>query len=255
MKNVIKEFEEASPLSKLATFADIATILGVSVATFVAGPFLSEVTGVGFSGPEFIVAILVYSIFVMILVGIFLVLWNGIKLYRLNSETSTGDGIVYTFTFLILIAIYASVMSPLKGFIGDITNNRYLLPLSAARAVNNIENITIEKIGEKYAIKGTVSFNKDINPLNYISAFYMLDQKEGLYILHSVKNSESFEINSNGGFVIPGIDSQEQLKEGRLVIFREKDSQFGVYDFPNNLSIVPNNELSQIEVYSFPIKN
>ena len=253
LKKVINEFATASPLSKLATFADIATILGVSVATFVAGPFLSEITGLGFSAPEFIVAILIYSILLVTLIGILTIPWEIIKGYREKSDS--GDAALWVFVFLLLVALYFNFLTPVKSFFGDLTNNRYLLPVSAEKAIEKINEVKLVKLGDRYTLKGKLTFTKEVEPIEYVAAIYKIDRTSGLYVLHSSKNDEKFEINSSGIFNVPSIESEDALKNGVLVIFRELDSnRTSSYDFPNQLSVVPNTELDVMGAYSYNLE-
>lgn len=253
MKKVINEFATASPLSKLATFADIATILGVSVATFVAGPFLSEVTGLGFSAPEFIVAILIYTVLLVILILILAIPWNIIKNYR--EKPNLEDVALGAFFFLILVALYFSFLSPVKLFFGDITNNRYILPISAEKAIEKINKIELVKLGDKYILKGKLTFTKEAIPIEYVAAIYKIEISSGLYVLHSSKNKEKFEINASGTFNIPSIKLEDELRNGVLIIFRELDSnRTGNHDFPNQLSVVPNTQLDTMGAYSYNLE-
>lgn len=63
MKAIIKEFIEGDSIKKLAIISNVSTILGVSIATFVAGPFLSKFSGIDFILADFIIAILFYFMF------------------------------------------------------------------------------------------------------------------------------------------------------------------------------------------------
>ncbi len=249
MKKVLSEFSEASPLKKLSTISDIATILGVSVATFVAGPFMSEVAGIGFDASDFIVALFIYSIFILVLIGVFSTLFVSIRVYRV--ENSVGQAISLFIVFLLFLSVYASSFSHVKAFFGDITNNVYLMPKKAELSIKDISYEVNSLSDKNISIKGYVSLVEGSVATDYVAALYNLDENQGVYYLHSLRNSETFEINKNGDFVIP--ISKEKLNKGNsyIVIYRDLDSdRFGMYDFPNELTVVPNRELSEKGVFT-----
>ncbi|TOM21910.1 hypothetical protein CGH81_24290 [Vibrio parahaemolyticus] len=60
MIQIFKDFVDGSSTQKLSIISNFSTVLGVSVATFVAGPFLSKFADIEFVASDFIMAILFY---------------------------------------------------------------------------------------------------------------------------------------------------------------------------------------------------
>ena len=243
MKQIVNEFGEANFYKKLAIVADLATILGVSIATFVAGQFLSEVTGLGFSASEFAVAVFFYFIFFIIFVGILSVFWSAIQeIISKNYGNATG----YFFLAFFFLAMYSSFVPGIKNFAGDIFGNRYMLPKPAQLVVSSLLAEKMENSEGGYLIKGKVSFKKDVEISDYVIALYGADSKTGVYVLHAFNNSQMFEINGNGDFNIPSVAKDFRLDDSYVVVFRELDSKRGAgSDFPNYLTVIPNIELGE----------
>ncbi|WP_221620880.1 hypothetical protein, partial [Aeromonas caviae] len=63
MKEIFNDFVNGNATTKLSIISNISTILGVSVATFVAGPFLSKFAEMEFIVSDFIIAITFYFIY------------------------------------------------------------------------------------------------------------------------------------------------------------------------------------------------
>jgi hypothetical protein len=71
MKDIFHDFKNGSSREKLSILSDFSTILGVSVATFVAGPFLSKFANIEFVLSDFIISVLFYFICLYIAGGTF----------------------------------------------------------------------------------------------------------------------------------------------------------------------------------------
>lgn len=143
-RNYISNFLGLNPKEKLSVIADIVTILGISIATFVAGPFLTELVGLGFELSEFIWALFFYSIIGLAIIGLIIGFLSEFK--NTENKKDSGDTISAIFVYLLILAIFISVYPWTKNFFGDITNNRYLLPPSAMSAVKDIDSILVETL-------------------------------------------------------------------------------------------------------------
>jgi len=260
VSKVINEFIESSSLKKLSTISDVATILGVSVATFVAGPFLSEVTGLGFDASEFLWAIIFYFLAGCWVIYLVIETAKVVKVFltkRSNSETesskSNEDKILNLFGLIVMVALSVTFYSPIKNIYGDISNNRYLLPPAPSKAVNEVLNIEQEIVGKKVRLHGIVDFKEGFIPEQYVVTLYELDEESAEYNLYNRYSSERYTaINSKGEFAM-AVDAKSVDKFKYIVIYRELDTSWKGPDFPTEISQIPSIEIEELGAFIYKL--
>lgn len=246
MKKILNEFNQAGALEKLGVIANLATIFGVSVATFVAGPFLSEITGVGFDASEFVVALLFYFTFFLLFVGVLFIFWFSLKgLFYKNYGKATG----YILLALLSSSIYLNLVPWLSEGLGDLTDNRYMMPEPANMVVVDFSNISIEAGENRFSVNGKVDFRSNALISDYGVALYGFNERSNAYTLHDFKYDELFEINDDGVFKIPSQEGDFNFSDSYIVVFRRADQEGAQDKLPNYLTLIPNIELSQIGAY------
>lgn len=241
MMQIFKDFFNSSPLQKLSTVSDIATILGISVATLVAGPFLSDVAGLGFNLVEFLWAIFFYSLFATIVLAVSTYLLSSIKT-RFTSKKYLSFSVL-SFLLLFFISIAFSTATGMKEFFGGVTSNRYMLPFEPKQSVIKVEVQEINTIENLTTITGKVSFKNNVDFNKYLIVAYSSNLKDGEfeYMKHgSYKYSAKF--NASGEFTFLKLDT-ERKKDIYLVIYRKADYQ---RNFPSNLTQIPSNEMDLV---------
>jgi hypothetical protein len=255
MKKLFDEFINSSPLQKLAILANVSTILGVSIATFVAGPFLSSIMGREFDLADFIISILFIFVFFMIAA---LIIINAAKMIIGDVKSKNYPILIRTIVIHGLILWFIVVIFPYaKLFIGNLFNVSFMLPEPAKSAVASVKiNPSALRYQEPdmYAIAGTIYLKPNSKLYDYEIVLYK--KLEGLpnYEINYASNQYKVSIKSNGEFQIPMINIKrlDHMNELYIVVFRKCDSSFasssGIYH-PNKLSEMPDARLDKLNPF------
>jgi len=240
LQKTLDEIKSASPIQWLSIISDFATILGVSVATLVAGPFLGNITGMGFSTLDFLWAIFFYFIYILLFVtaSIYLIKF----VIRMFKERGYFLGFLSISLLVLTWALLFSSATPLKTFFGTWTGSRYMLVAKPEIAVVKFEKVSVEKRDKYMFINGSVIFNEGYDATDYVVVIYSINDKTGEYEYQYIGlNKTSSKINSKGKFTLPKIEIDENsLGQSYLAIFRLSDEgQYMGRVFPNKLTQVP----------------
>ena len=265
IKDSFKEFAKSTPLQKVSTIADFATILGISVTTFVAGPYLSRFFGLGFDLAEFLWALLFYSFFTVILLWMFSDLVTEVN-KKLNPESelinedkkNTKEGwqpslLTSIFITVLFATLTFSFLPTAKDFFGDITSNRYLLPFNAEKAIENINQISIKnnESSKTSHLQGAVEFKENMDFDDYTAVMYQLDNTRGVYKIYNYEyDRNNVPLNESGMFSFP-IKDTNNLSDTYIVVYRKLDSnRLSGDDYPNNITLIPSSEMEKIGAFS-----
>lgn len=241
-----EEIKSASLLKWLSIVSDLATILGVSVATLVAGPFLGNVSGLGFDTAEFLWAVFFYFVYILALVC------SSLFFLRLTVKCLKNSMLLGVGSLSVLVlswAIWFSLSDSLESYFGTLTGSRYMLAAKPQLAIDKFENIDIKEEGSSTFIKGKVALKSGYVPSDYVVSLYSINTDTGEYeYRHVGLNKTSSNINADGWFLLPNVkvDSQD-LKKSYLVIYRLSDE--GKYIgtvFPNKLTQVPSASMERL---------
>lgn len=247
MKAIIKEFIEGDSIKKLAIISNISTILGVSIATFVAGPFLSKFSGINFVLADFIISILFYFMFVWV------TLWVIYDLVRRLIDAYSSKNYPKTVNLLIvgLLVLWGGIVffPYAKSFVGNAFNSSYMLAPTGQEAIvdSHIQNVQRER--NYVTSKGKVSFKKNVDSSNYMAAIYLLLSNGRYERLRGLS-----EFNLAGEYLISETYYSEENKgqDAYLVVYRKTDwSLFHFNDsgYPEILNMVPNPDLDQTQAW------
>ncbi|WP_411684661.1 hypothetical protein [Aeromonas caviae] len=154
MKEIFNDFVNGNATTKLSIISNISTILGVSVATFVAGPFLSKFAEMEFIVSDFIIAITFYFIYLWLAAST--IYFSTKELVNSARNRNTSDIITKTIQ-LLLIAWAAIVIFPhAKYYTGNIFNASYLLPPPAKKAISGLSKIKVDENNSNITVQGKV---------------------------------------------------------------------------------------------------
>ncbi|QIR92984.1 hypothetical protein FR729_07640 [Vibrio alginolyticus] len=241
-----EEIKSASLLKWLSIVSDLATILGVSVATLVAGPFLGNLSGLGFDTAEFLWAVFFYFVYILALVGSSLFF---VRLTVNYFKNSIFSGAISLSALVLSWAIWFSLSDSLESYFGTLTGSRYMLVAKPQLAIDKFENIEIMEEGSSTFIKGKVALNSGYVPSDYVVSLYSMNTDTGEYEYRYVGlNKTSSNINADGWFSLPKVKVDSQgLKKSYLAIYRLSDE--GKYMgtvFPNKLTQVPSASMERL---------
>ena len=253
MRDIFNNFVNGSSTEKLAIISNFSTILGVSVATFVAGPFLRKFADMPFVISDFIIAILFYFICLWGAMSfIYVAFTDIIRLIRKNKPTL----IIYRIIGLFLVSWLALIIFPYaKYYTGNLFNNNYLLSTPAKNAVQDIA-YKITKNGDISILKGQVTFSKGINGSNYTLIVYSRSES-GFYKIYRLTNYDySFNLSDSGQFTIPLDTQYQKINEPVIIAYRKSDwSLFEQLSsnngFPTNMSQLPSSETEKLEAFVY----
>jgi len=255
MKEIFNDFVKGNTTEKLSIISNISTILGVSVATFVAGPFLSKFAGKQFIVSDFIIAILFYFLLCWLVAD---TTYSALRdIFKSLNEKKISKAISDSVLFLFCVWA-AAVMFPLARYtIGNFFDNNYLLPSQANAAVLSINDFSAERKGDLLTIKGNVVFTSEAIASDYEAVLYSKSEHSGMYRANSFTNGEfSFEIGKNGKFTMPINIKYNDVNDIVLVIYRTSDwsllnklgSRLG---FPENMTQLPSFETEELKAFTY----
>jgi|GEM_PF-2997006 len=260
MKKVFKELLEGDSRKRLSIAADLSTILGVSVATIVAGPFLSEFANIEFILSDFIIAILFYFICVYLFVSaLFSILKEALTNIREKKYHELAGLVILSLLFAWLTIVFFPYA---KYYFGNAFNVSYLLPLEANKAVNEIDILSFTKNDDLLRISGVVKFHEQSKPEDYLIMLYS-QNKEGLYTIRKFYSSFNADytatISDDGTFATPLAAEPIALENLYIVIYRKSDwsllnelsNQKG---YPDDLTKVPAREIDDIGGYTHQVQ-
>ncbi|CDT44854.1 hypothetical protein [Vibrio coralliirubri] len=252
MKEILNDFVKGSSTEKLSIISNLSTILGVSVATFVAGPFLSEFANKEFIVSDFIIAIIFYFLCIWLVLA---VIYSNIKeMYTFLQEKKyskcVGDGVL-----LLLVTWFFVVSFPYaKHVVGNAFNVSYLLATPAAKAIKGIENVSIEKNEDILIVSGLVNFESQTFEEGYELLIYSRDDQATYSPVRFTSNEYTFELGSSGKFVVPINTKFKTLKNLHLVVVRSSDwsllDKMGAGSgFPDSMTYLPDSSLEKLKAY------
>lgn len=256
MKKNLHDFIDGDSTKKLAIISDFSTILGVSIATFVAGPFLSKFNNQEFIISDFILAIAFYFVYLYIVLSIF---YSYVKSFFQELKEKKYTNLILSVPMILFITWLIIILFPFaKSFIGNTFNVSYLLPPTAKNAIIKIKDIQIYD----NQIKGQFIFKNTINALDYVALLYAKNNKNNKFeIIKHGSSSDDYKtiIRQNGEFVIP-IKLYEDYTQYYLAVYRSSDWELitaltARYGFPNNLSYFPNSDTDKLEAFVVKIKS
>lgn len=257
MKRIFDEFMSGGPQTKLSIISDISTILGVSVATFVAGPFMSEFTGIDFDITDFLLSITFYF---MCLYAAFSIMYANVKSSIKYVQEKQANYAVFNTLFLFFLVACSFVVFPhIKYYSGNLFNVSYLLPKPAAQAIISADEVTTTLEQEKLRVSARLTFNDNFNVKDYVALLYYKNHR-GLFEIKkyggAYSNDYEITINNNGSLTAPFSFSENNYpKDMYLVVYRESDwslvDSLGTKPgYPSDLLQIPSSEIDEVEAFS-----
>ncbi|MEZ8297431.1 hypothetical protein AB6D11_26980 [Vibrio splendidus] len=256
MKDILSDFVKGTSTEKLSILSNVSTILGVSVATFVAGPFLSKFTEHQFVVSDFIIAIVFYFLALWFLCSVmydfFLSFYKNVKNKKI--EASVMDVVQCLFILWLSVVAFPYV----KYYTGNIFNVSYLLPMKAKVVINDVNNEVIDN-GQFITIRGKANLIDVANGSDYEVVLY-LKNKAGIYKGESFNNGDyTFQLSKDGRYTLPVSISKEALFDSRLVFYRGSDwsalnTSGGDFGFPNSIMQFPDSEMENLGAFVHKIK-
>ncbi len=260
MKEIITDLIEGDSRKRLSIISDVSTILGVSVATFVAGPFLSEFANIEFILSDFIISILFYFICIYLVASVG---FSFIKEAITKSKEKRYHDLASSTILALFISWVAIVCFPYaKYYFGNAFNVSYLLSLPAEKAIISVNNVSVAKEDELLKISVKLNFNVHSKPSDYVAILYA-QNKNGIYeIVQYTKgfNSEyEVTISNLGEITIPVKLSDIAIGNPYLLIYRNSDwsllSGIGTHKgYPDDLTQIPMRETEDLGAYSSKIQ-
>lgn len=258
MKELLSDFVTGGSSEKLAIISNISTILGVSVVTFVAGPFLSEFVGKEFIVSDFIISIIFYFLCIWFVLALF---YSGSKEVYIYIKSKKPGKATSHFLLQLLIFWVCIVLFPyFKYLTGNLFNVSYMLSPPASSAIAKISNVSITKEGETSTIIGKVEFLKNIVSSDYVVLVYSKNDS-GIYNSILLTNSEYvFRINHNGNFSLPISNRYNSLSNIYLSFFRSSDwSLLNMFNannggYPSAMISMPNSDLDKLKAVIYKVK-
>ena len=259
MKKIVNDFIDGDSTKKLAIISDFATILGVSVATFVAGPFLSKFANQEFIITDFILSIAFYFICIYISVDI---LYTFIKLTFTKIHEKKYEVIMVNIPFALFVIWIVIVIFPyMKYYTGNSFNVSYLLSPTATSAIIKKEYIKMEQKDDIAKITGKLIFAKNTNSNDYVAIIYAHNKTNGLFEIikyRGYSNDYQTIIRNSGEFTIP-IKLYDNYNDFSVIVYRKSDwsllTAFSTkYGFPNQITYLPNNEIDELQAFVLKIK-
>ncbi|EOX3404343.1 hypothetical protein EA004_18010 [Vibrio anguillarum] len=257
MKEIIKDFVKGSPTEKLAIASNLSTILGVSIATFVAGPFLSEFANMEFVISDFIIAILFYFICLWIAADFAYSSIRQLIKYTGEKKTTSAIGTVVLALFCSWLALV--IFPYAKYYTGNLFNNSYLLPAPAQDAIFNIYDFRVIEVDDIFTYKGNVNFEKGIDGSDYELVVYS-KSSSGFYEIKNLANRDiSFKLSTSGDFTIPINVKYDKINEPILVIYRNSDWSLFEFlrsndGFPQKMTQLPSSQTEKIKAFVYEPK-
>ena len=259
MKKLFNEFVSGDSVKKLAIIADFTTILGISVATLVAGPFLSKFTNIEFIVTDFLLSIIFYFLcFLFVLDFLYTFIQTTHKnIKEKNNKEVMGGSVLALFVLWIAIVSFPYV----KYFVGNTFNVSYLLSQTAMAAVTDVIDIKSIQKGDITRVSGVVKLNKNTNAKDYVALMYR-QNGNGLYEIVKFIGTGDYasEISKNGSFSIPLKKPYDSTNDSYIIIYRKSDwsltQGIGVDPgYPNKLTHLPHNETDNVGAFVTPLKN
>jgi len=260
VNKLLEELKARSPLQIFSVIADLMTVLGISVATIVAGPFLSGIRGIRFDPLDFILLVLFYFIFICL---------YAYSLYRFTKTliTNIADKMyIDCLLNIIAILIFAAVafyFTPIAySSFGSASNNSYIIPKSASDAVQHITHIVpynSYKNGD-VSLKCRLVFSEDCKKSDYVAVVYTRMDGIREYSIHTPVVDYEFDIDADGFFTIPAVSSKNLDDQNELfvAIFRKVDWRLRrtflfQKGYPDHLLTFPTEDVKELRPYVFKI--
>lgn len=259
MLEIIKSFVNGTSTEKLAIISNISTILGVSVATIVAGPFLQQFADQEFIVSDFIIAIIFYFLYISITMSI---IYNlSLKAYKSYQEKKFNFLFSNITLSLITAWIAIAFFTTTKYHFGNIFDSEYLLSKPASHAISRVSVLEISNDGKKAYIKGKIEFKTNITSSDFEILLYT---KSGSGLYQSVKtNGDDYISKSNmdGSFTLIASPLYgETLQDMYIVIYRKSDWSFietfgyGKTGYPNNTTQVPDSSIEHLKAFTYKLQ-
>ncbi|EMC0408388.1 hypothetical protein H8F06_18205 [Vibrio fluvialis] len=246
---------DGSSTQKLSIISNFSTVLGVSVATFVAGPFLSKFADIEFVASDFIMAILFY----------FALIWGyGYCVYELlmkaasNVKSKNHIKLIKSGFFLLFSCWLGVVIFPYaKSSFAFVFSNSYLLPMAPKEAIFAI-NAKVVKEGDLTVINGNIVYEDGAVGTDYRIVVYT--KYDGLYSPLRLATWEySLQSNENGNFRLPISTSSQDPDSYVIVVYRYLDRSFESFisadsGYPKRLTQMDSVEVNSISAFVHSLK-
>lgn len=261
MKKIANDFIKGDSTKKLAIISDFTTILGVSVATVVAGPFLSKFADMEFIITDFILAIAFYFVFIYIIFYRAYVFSKSIFNYIKEGQYKKIVRGVSVALFVIWAIII--VFPYLKYYVGNSFNVSYLLPPTAINAIVKKDYITINKTEKLIKVEGKLLLTKNANSTEYVAILYAQNLNNSLFDIVGYQDNYQTTIRKNGEFTILRNQSvyhdYKNYDNFSVVVYRKSDWELfnminNKFGFPDKLTSLPSNETDQANASVFKLK-
>lgn len=211
----------------LAVIADFATIVGVSIVSFITTPLVSTLVGRDYSVLDFVDGTLFYLIIVIVaLVPAQLILkygWNSFNQHKYWRV------VVSALFFLLVAVIFIGTFSSAKDLWANLFNNEYFLPEQPSKLAEKLE---VRFDANKREAIGRVIWRPEkrpVDPADYWIVTYTKYHGSASFKIHdffvsigerTVAETDVAEIGTDGSFVVPDIeatDYEHNLLEGLIV--------------------------------------
>ncbi|EPM4288784.1 hypothetical protein B7489_18505 [Vibrio alginolyticus] len=258
MKQIISDFVNGSSTEKLSIISNLSTILGVSVATFVAGPFLSQFANKEFVVSDFIIAIVFYFLFIWL--SLFVVYSTVKEMYTFFKDGAygkfLGDGVLLLLVFWVFVVSFPYI----KYAVGNAFNVSYLLAPPAFQTVKGISNVEVRDKDNVMIVSGVIEAEKGTVFSDYEVLLYAKDDQATYKITRLTNREYTSEVSSKGNFVLPVSASQNELEDIYLVVVRTSDWSFiesigiGSSGYPTGMTYIPDSSLEKLKAYIYRIE-
>lgn len=260
---VINEFSAMSPLQKFGVLANILSVVGISLATFVTLPIISNLLGKEFSLLDFMISIIFSGIVSILFIALTIGMGSEIIASIKRGDIATASGIILF--ALVLYAVGGVVAQHAYYFIGDALNVSYMLANPAKSAVKKIYNIKRDQPYGKpdlFIMKGNVEFNQGNDFQDYSVMLYGRPDGSTLFEAIRPESGESnytFDVAEDMSFEIPGINLKEYKNNYDLfvVIVRKTDSwvfESSRHGFPTGVTTMTGGRMRKIQPFIYKLQ-
>lgn len=246
----------------LAVIADIATILGVSIAWFIGTPWVGRLLGRSFSLFDLITGVLFY--FVVICITLFFSAWflsGAVTRFKARNYVNFA---VCLFAYLVVLSAIIGIFGPFRSLWANVFGNTYLRP---AAPVEIVQDLDLHYNRERAILHGRVTwkpgFRVELDEYRAV-AYLKYSNDSPFYVLHSftIPTGSGFtfgaklvKISADGSFIIPGISTNSHtvgnVLEGCLIaIITRLDGEPLVARYPGSVTDERSEEFSRINAYA-----
>lgn len=257
MKQIIREFSGGSSTKKLAIAADFATVLGISVATLVAGPFLSRFADIEFDLADFLISILFY--FACIWLGGELFLSAIRNIFVSVEESRYRETMKQSVLLIVYVWLLVALFPTVRYYVGNALEVSYLLPEKADVAITSARYSISSAQGDFVAVEGVAEFKEGADPSDYVAVVYVRNDNLMFEIIdygRTYRREYEIQLGTDGAVLLP-VHESELDGQGALAFYRKSDWSFlrAIEDgpgFPTRVPQVPSTSMSELGAYVVP---